>query len=85
MIIKVIGIQEQDYKLENGYAFKGKKIHAADMSTKGEGLSGHLVLNMKISADDILGKLPIEVGKMYTVYFDQKGRLDYLADYDPGK
>ena len=31
MLMKIVGVQEQDYKMDNGYSFKGKKIHAIDL------------------------------------------------------
>lgn len=79
MKIKVVGIQSQDYKLDNGYAFKGRKLHCVDLDSKRTDLSGNLTLTVKVADSSSLGTMPIEVGKEYTCYFDQKGALDYLS------
>ena len=63
MIAKIVGIQTQDYKLDNGYAFKGIKVHAIDTMTMNSGLEG----------------------KEYTVYFNQKGAVDFITPYVPTK
>lgn len=80
MKVKVVGIQTQDYKLDNGYEFKGRKLHCIDMDSERKDLQGNLTLTMKIPSDTPLGVLPIEVGEEYTVYFNQKGGVDYLAN-----
>lgn len=33
MKVRIVGIQSQDYKLDNGYEFKGNKIHALDLDS----------------------------------------------------
>ena len=79
MKIKLIGIQEQDYTLENGYSFKGKKLHAVDLDTLPSGQIGNQVINnIKIAEDSPLSAVPLEVGKTYTVYFNQYGKLDTI-------
>lgn len=79
MKIKLIGIQEQDYTLENGYSFKGKKLHAVDLDTLPAGQIGNQVINnIKIAEDSPLAAVPLEVGNTYTVYFNQYGKLDTI-------
>ena len=82
MVVKIVGIQSQDYKLDNGYSFKGKKLHCIDCETKPNGLTGNTVTTLKIADDSPMASLPIEVGKMYTTYFNQKGGLDYIAEFN---
>lgn len=79
MKIKVVGIESQDYKLDNGYAFKGKKIHCIDLESEKHGLTGNLTTVIKISDDSPLSKVPVDVGCEATVFFNQKGALDYIS------
>ncbi len=79
MTIKVVGIENQDYKLDNGYAFKGKKIHCVDLDSEKKGLVGNLTTVFKIADDSPLAVIPIEIGGEYTVFFNQKGALDYIT------
>lgn len=81
MVVKIVGIQNQDYKLDNGYAFKGKKLHVIDCESVPNGLEGNLVTTLKIADDSPMANVPVEIGKRYTVYFNQKGGLDYITDY----
>lgn len=79
MKIKIVGIQPQDYKLDNGYAFKGVKVHAIDLETLPNGQVGNQVINsIKIPEGSPLSQVPLEIGKTYTVYFTQKGQLDTI-------
>jgi hypothetical protein len=80
MLMKVVGVQEQDYKLENGYSFKGAKIHAIDLETVPQGLTGNMVTDFKIPADHPLYQMPLRVGGIYKCYFTQKGALDFMAE-----
>lgn len=79
MKVRIVGIQAQDYKLDNGYEFKGNKIHALDLDSKPDGLIGHLTMTMKIKASDPLSSVPLSVGDEYNVYFNQKGGVDFIA------
>lgn len=79
MKVRIVGIQAQDYKLDNGYEFKGNKIHALDLDSKPDGLTGHLTMTMKIKASDPLSSVPLSVGDEYNVYFNQKGGVDFIA------
>lgn len=79
MKIKVVGIQNQNYRMDNGYSFKGRKLHCVDIDSERSDLDGNLTLTIKVADDSPLGSIPIEVGKEYTCYFNQKGALDYLS------
>lgn len=78
MLLKIVGFQEQDYKMDNGYSFKGKKIHAIDLDTKNHGQTGHIVTTFKVSADSPLYTRPISIDSVYKCFFTQKGALDYM-------
>lgn len=78
MKIKVVGIQVQDYKLDNGYTFKGRKLHAIDLSSETTGQVGNQVMNLKIADDCPLASVPIEIGNEYNVYFGPNGKLDEI-------
>ena len=80
MKVRIVGIQSQDYKLDNGYEFKGNKIHALDLESQPDGLSGNLTMTMKIPAVSPLAAVPLVVGKEYNVYFNQKGNVDFIAE-----
>ena len=80
MKVRIVGIQSQDYKLDNGYEFKGSKIHALDLDSQPDGLMGTLTMTMKIAAASPLASVPLAVGKEYNVYFNQKGGVDYIAE-----
>lgn len=80
MKVRIVGIQSQDYKLDNGYEFKGNKIHALDLDSQPDGLSGNLTMTMKISATSPLAAVPLVVGAEYNVYFNQKGGVDYISE-----
>lgn len=78
MLMKIVGVQEQDYKLDNGYTFKGKKIHAIDLDTKIQDQMGNVVTTFKISAESPLYNRPIYIDSVYKCYFTQKGALDII-------
>lgn len=79
MRVKVVGIENQNYKLDSGYEFKGKKIHCIDLDTEKQTLDGNLTTVFKISDDSTLALVPIHVDSEYTVFFNQKGALDYIS------
>lgn len=78
MKVTLIGIEKQDYILDNGYSFKGFKLHCADLETIKDGLVGNQICNLKIPDGSPFDKVPLEIGTNYIVYFNQKGRLDYF-------
>ncbi len=78
MKIKIVGIENQEYKIDNGPEFKGRKLHCIDVETEKQGLIGNSILNIKIADNSPLANEPLEVGKEYTVYFTNKGALDFI-------
>lgn len=80
MKVKIVGVVPQDYTLDNGYAFKGQKIHAIDLETSVEGQLGHQVMDFKIAAEHPLASVPLKVGVEYNLYFTKKGQVDFLAE-----
>lgn len=87
MKMKIVGIQVMDFKLDNGYEFKGKKLHCIDLDSKPNGLleGGSIVTSFNISDDSELATIPVAVGKTYTTFFDQKGKLAYLVPVESGR
>ena len=75
MKIKVVGVQQQNFTLDNGYHFDGRKVHGIDLDKKPDGLVGNVVTQFKLSNEDTkLAMLMVEVGKTYNVYFEQDGK-----------
>lgn len=83
MKVKIVGIQEMKFTLDNGYSFEGKKFHAIDTETEKDGLLGKLTTTFKLSKEHPFYNAPVVVGKNYTVYFDQKGGLDFIQECSP--
>lgn len=80
MLFKIVGIENQDFTFPDGKVYSGRKIHAIDKDTASQGQIGDQVTVMKISSTHKLATAPLEVGKEYHVYFDQKGRPDFIAE-----
>ena len=78
MKIKVVGIQPQDFTLDNGYKFKGRKLHVIDLDSKTDGQIGYQVTDIKISDDSLFGNVEVHVDETYNAYFTKKGALDTL-------
>lgn len=78
MKIQLVGIQKQDYKLDNGYSFKGVKLHCVDLDSSDSNLVGNVVVNLKIADSSPFSDVPLNVGANYVAYFNQKGGLDYF-------
>lgn len=77
MKIKIVGIQDQKYTLDNGYSFDGLKLHCLDLESTDKNLSGNLTTTVKLPrTSPFISSLT--VGMECTVYFDQKGRVDLL-------
>lgn len=79
MKVKILGLQNQDYKLDNGFEFKGVKIHALDLDSAPAGLTGNLTTTFRLASDSPLNSVPLIVGDEYNVFFSQKGALDFIA------
>lgn len=78
MLLKIVGVQPQDYTMDNGYSFKGNKIHVIDMETKVEGMLGNQVSDFKIPISSPLYAMPLSIGSVYRCYFDKKGRPEEI-------
>lgn len=81
MKIKIVGIQDQSYKLDNGYSFDGFKIHAIDQETSNDRLTGNLVMNLRLDRSSPFAS-DLEIGGEYSVYFNQKGAVDFFQRVD---
>ena len=77
MKVQIVGIQDQNYKLDNGYTFDGFKLHCLDVSTANDNLTGLLTTTMRIPRSSPLAT-NLVVGEEYNVYFDQKGNVDFI-------
>lgn len=82
MRVKIVGIVPQDYTLDNGYSFKGQKIHAIDLESSVDGQLGHQVMDFKIAADHPLANVPLKVDTDYNLYFTKKGQVDFLCEVE---
>ena len=80
MRVKIVGIVPQDYKLDNGYEFRGNKIHAIDLETVAVNQLGNQVMDFKIPGDHPLATVPLKIDGTYAIYFDKKGRLDFIQE-----
>lgn len=77
MKIEIVGIQDQNYKLDNGYAFDGYKLHCLDVETANDQLTGNLTTTIRIPRSSPFAA-NLVVGRQYNVYFNQKGAVDFL-------
>ena len=77
MKVKILGIQTQEYKLENGYHFKGRKLHLMCLDEK-PGLCGCEVDTVRLSDDSPLSNVHLTIGSEYNFYFDQRAHLDAI-------
>ncbi len=79
MLVRVVGLLRQDFRLDNGFEFHGYKFQCLDESTQNKDLQGKMVLDFKVPDGHPLSDMPVHLGKVYKVYFDQKGRLDFMT------
>ncbi len=77
MKIKIVGIEDQNYKLDNGYSFDGLKLHCLDVETKKDKLIGNVTTTIRVPRD-FPQATSLMVGMECSVYFNQKGQLDFL-------
>lgn len=77
MKIKIVGIQDQNYKLDNGYAFDGFKVYCIDVETASENLIGNVTTTLRIPRNSPFAA-NLAVDQVYNVYFTQKGAVDFL-------
>lgn len=87
MKVKLLGILEQEYDLsrDGGPKFRGRVLQCVTVDEDKDGLTGELVKTIKIPDSDKCAAVPLTLGKTYTAYFDDKKKLDYLAEYNPAK
>ena len=81
MKVKILGIMRQEYDLtrDGGPKFSGNVLQCVTVGEDKDGLVGELVKTIKLADTDKLASTPLEIGKTYTAYFDDKKKLDYLA------
>lgn len=82
MKVKVVGLEKQEYTLEDGYSFKGTKIHFLDLSTVRNGLEGHQAKVCRIADESPLATFPLVVDGEYHFFFDDRKHLDYIKDVE---
>lgn len=80
MKVKLLGIMRQEYDLtrDGGPKFSGNVLQCVTQGEEKDGLLGELVKQVKIADSDKLATIPLEIGETYTVYFDDKKKLDFL-------
>lgn len=78
MTVKIVGIETQDFTFDDGKIYKGKKLHVVNVDEHKENLVGSPVSVIKIPATNEYYSVPIDVDKLYTVFFDQKGKVAFL-------
>lgn len=79
MLMQIVGVQPQDYTLDNGYSWKGLKVHAVDLESQTDGLYGNLTVTFKIGTNHPLYNTPIQIGKKYKCFFNLKKELDMMV------
>lgn len=85
MIVKVVGIEKQDFKFDDGTRYSGNKIHAIESDYTSDGLSGQRVVVLKVSDKSRFADFPFVLGQEYSVFFSLKGALDYVALHQAAK
>ena len=78
MVVKIVGIETQDFTFDDGKTYKGKKLHVVNVDEHKENLVGSPVSVIKIPATNEYYTVPIDVDKLYTVFYDQKGKVAFL-------
>lgn len=80
MKIKLVGYKKQNYDLrsQGGPVFNGKKLHCIVLDDEQDNLTGNTVTTINLSDDFALADIPLEIGKEYICYFNQKKQLDYI-------
>lgn len=79
MTIKIVGIENQNFTFDDGKTYSGKKLHVIVVDEHKDGLIGCPVSVVKISSTSEFFNVPLELDKLYTIFFDQKGKLAYIA------
>lgn len=84
MKIKVIGIERKDYDFD-GIKFNGNYIHCAKIDEPRDGLIGDISTVIKIPDGHKCSDVKLLVGNEYTVYFDDKKKVDFIAPCNVSK
>lgn len=84
MKIKVIGIERKDYEFDD-VKFHGNYIHSEKLDEPKEGLVGNVSAVIKIPDGHKCAEIPLSVGEKYTVYFDDKKKVDFIAPCNVSK
>ena len=79
MVVKVVGVEVQDFNFKDGTHYAGKKLHCVVVDRNAPNLTGCPVEEVKIPSSNEFYSVPIDVDELYTVFFDQKGRVAYFA------
>lgn len=80
MIIKIVGIEEQNFTFEDGKTYSGRKLHVIDREPAQGNMQGEKVSVVKIPSSSRFFNFPLTVGEEYAVYFDQKGKVDFIGE-----
>ena len=81
MLVEIVGRERQDFKLDNGYEFHGVKYYAVVEDEVKENLQGKITTELKIAdGTRCADHAPMELNSKYVLYFNQKGKVDYLRE-----
>ena len=80
MIIKIVGIEEQNFTFDDGKTYTGRKLHVIDREPAEGNMLGEKVSVIKLASTNRFYNLPLTVGEEYAVYFDQKGKVDFIGE-----
>lgn len=82
MKIKILGIENnKKWEMDNGLSFDGKYVFCEKLDEPRQNLIGNDILTLKIEKSQPVFGVDISVGKEYTVYFNDKKKVDFLAPY----
>ena len=79
MVVKVVGIEKQDFTFPDGKQYSGKKLHCVVVDRHEPNLVGCPTEVVKIASTSEFFSVPIDVDSLYTIFFDQKGKIAFLA------
>lgn len=79
MVVKVVGVEKQDFTFPDGKQYSGKKLHCVVVDRHEPNLVGCPVEVVKIPSHNEFYNVPIDVDVHYTIFFDQKGKVAYFA------
>lgn len=83
MKIKVLGIEnEKKWQIEGTeLRFDGKYVFCEKIDEPRQNLVGNDIVTLKIDKTQPVFGVPLEVGKEYTVYYNDKKKVDFIAPY----